>query len=73
MIIVLRKKHIVLCFAIMMLIAIVASLGWDETRSVLSFSALSPIYKGSWKPIPWLHLNAMLSGERNIYRICWIY
>jgi len=46
MIIVLRKKHIVLCFAIMMLIAIVASLGWDETRSVLSFSALSPIYKG---------------------------
>ena len=45
MIIILRKKRIVLFLSIALVIAIMLSIGWDETVDVLGYTAVRPIYK----------------------------
>jgi probable sporulation protein (polysaccharide deacetylase family) len=47
MIIILRKKRIVLFLSIALVIAIMLSIGWDETVDVLGYTAVRPIYKGN--------------------------
>ncbi|NLO81924.1 MAG: polysaccharide deacetylase family protein [Clostridiales bacterium] len=47
MIIVLRRKHIISCLSIVLLLAIILVTGRDKSINVLGYSAVRPIYKGT--------------------------